>query len=60
MSLTDQPISPSKRKNSEDEIKEHLVIANHKIATACSKRGQQCLNSPRTMTKVHLQQVPLE
>ena len=49
MSLTDQPISPSKRKYSEEDIKEHFVTANHKVATACSKRGQQCLNSPRTI-----------
>ena len=61
MKLTDQPVSPSQRKYNDDkEIQDRLETENLKIASACSKRGQECLKETGALTQTHLQQPPVD
>ena len=62
MKLTGQPVSPSQRKYGEDdkEIQDRLETENLKIASACSKRGQECLKETGALTQTHLQQLPID
>ena len=62
MKLTDQPVSPSQRKYNDDkEIQDRLeTVRNRKIASACSKRGHECLKETGALTQTHLQQPSID
>ena len=58
MKLTNQPVSPSTtaQRLTNETDPHNLEIVKNKIATACDKRAQECLENSRTSTKIYLQQ----
>ena len=61
MKCTNQPTSPPTAQNSKDEItQDEAEKMNHKVAEACSKRGEKCLNNLTSSSQAHFQQPNLK